>query len=132
VRQIPLKMTASHGRRSRASTNAPTYALTQHVAPSRSTNADGSFADSPAMISVAQLFTCVARSTVFACSEGPVPATIVKTTTVRVPPSAPSSAARRDRVRPVPTTVPSTAPARAMYGNCAFRSTHPACPSDDG
>jgi len=132
VRQMPLKTTASHGRCSRASANAPPYALTQHVAPSRSTKTDGSLADSPALIWVTQLFTWVARSIVFACSDVPLVAMIVKMTTVSVPASAPSSVARRVRIRPFPTTVPSSAPAIAMYVNCAFRSTHPACASDAG
>jgi len=114
VRQMPLKMTASQGRCSRASANAPTYALAQQVAPSSRTKTDGSFADSPAMIWVTQLFTWTARSTVFACNDVPLVATIVKTTTVSAPASAPRSVERRARIRPFPTTVPSTAPAIAM------------------
>src|SRR5438034_7953469 len=74
---MPLNTTASHGRCSRASANAPRYALAQQVAPSNSTKTLGSFADSPARICVTQLFTCVASCTVLRCSVAPSAAMIV-------------------------------------------------------
>src|SRR6266542_1401435 len=125
VRQKPLNRTPSHGRRSRARANAPMNAEAQQVAPRNSTKTDGSFAASPAMIWVSQLFTwiasCVARSW-----------RLVPPDTATVPAAAPSNAARRARIRPLPTSVPRTTPPMASQVRCALASTQPVCWSETG
>jgi len=133
TRHAPLKMTASQILPFRARMNEPTNVAHHTDAPRNRTKTVGSLAASPASTWVIQLFTRIARCVSFSRNVAPaVDANVVVRVIVSIPIAEPARIARGNRIRPLPSAVPTSVPVRAIHQNCSLISTQSACCSESG